>query len=99
MKGAAIFRWLRKIMPCQICGKYSTEVDHHNCMQFFDELVADVNADRIYRLTGSCELNEVHGHLDREDLYVITQRFRCSCGSHIKWGVCIRGEPLLKVTD
>jgi hypothetical protein len=68
-------------------------------MRFFDELVSDVDAERIFRLTGSCELIEVYRHLDREDLYAVTQKFRCSCGSHIKWSVCIRGEPLLEVTD
>ncbi len=98
MKGAAIFRWLTKIMTCHICRKYRTEIGDDNCMQFFDELVVDVEAGRIFRLDGSCELNEVYGHLDREDLYAITQKFRCSCGSYIKWGVCIRGKPLLEVT-
>ena len=84
---------------CHICRKYRTDVDHYNCMRFFDELVSDVDAGRIFRLTGDCELNEVHGHLAREDFYAITQKFRCSCGSHIKWSVCMRGEPLLEVTD
>lgn len=84
-------------MPCDICGKYDKQMTHTNWSLIFDQLLSDLREKRVSHLDGDCPLEETINHISNETKFAIIQNFLCTCGTRIEWGVCIRGEPLLRL--
>lgn len=86
-------------MPCEICRNYDKEITHSNWELIFDQLLDDLREKSVSYLDGDCPLEETIGHISRETRYAIVQNFLCTCGTRIKWGVCIRGAPILRLHE
>jgi hypothetical protein len=82
---------------CVICDNYKNAITVNNCLDILFNLNSDTKVGSIVRLSGDCPIDDVDGHVRNETMLTITQNFRCSCGKQIKWGVCIRGAPILTV--
>ncbi|QIF01286.1 hypothetical protein [Roseimicrobium sp. ORNL1] len=64
----------------------------------FDQLLHDLREQRVSHLDGDCSLEETIGHIYNETRFSVIQNFLCTCGTSIKWGVCIRGAPILRLS-
>jgi hypothetical protein len=82
---------------CITCDKYTAEMTVGNCLDIFYDLKRDVESGNIVHLLGDCPLGDVDRHIRDETMFIVTQDFRCSCGRKIRWGVCVRGAPMLTV--
>lgn len=65
----------------------------------FDQLMQELRAKNVSYLKGDCPLDDTIDHISNETRFAIIQNFLCTCGTRIEWGVCIRGEPLLRLHD
>lgn len=50
-------------------------------------------------IAGSCHLDDIEYHMEREDLYTIEHYFGCKCGLIYYTGFCVRGRPIVKIIE
>ena len=84
-------------MPCGNCDKFKGPMTHENWAEVLDELVSGTKSNALTYLGGTSPLDETKDHIRTETRYSVIQNFRCSCGTRIEWGVCIRGTPMLRL--
>ncbi|MEO3944274.1 hypothetical protein [Gorillibacterium sp. CAU 1737] len=84
---------------CSTCESYSDDfltLDYSRAFSLMKQLV-EQGAVTFY--AGSCPLDTLEVHLEREDLFTIQHYFKCGCGRFYFTGYCVRGRPIVKILD
>ena len=86
-------------MTCRYCRKFKKKITRENCREIFNELLTLNKQGNIHHIPSHPPLEDTWKIIHAESSYGVVQEFKCSCGSNIKWSVCIRGAPGLWVTS